>query len=172
MKNDGGGSDQARGPAVHAQVIERGDEGFRALYEQEYEPMLRVAILLVGREEPAQDAVHDAFAKVYERWAKIDRPGAYLRTCVVNRCRDVQRRRFLERRRAEQAAPPATFDLGARELLDALDKLPAKRRAALVLRYYGDLTDAEVAATLGVPEGTAKSLASRGLAELRRVVER
>ena len=97
--------------------------------------MLRLAILLVGRQEPAQDAVHDAFAKVYERWAKVDRHGAYLRTCVVNRCRDVQRRLRLERRRAAEARSTTPFDLEARELLERSRKLrsPATGRSGAAL---------------------------------------
>jgi len=67
-------------------------EGFEQLYADEYEPMLRIAYLLVDSNEAAEEAVHDAFAKVYERWDRLANPGGYLRTCVVNRCRDVQRR--------------------------------------------------------------------------------
>ena len=76
---------------------------------------------------------------------RIDDHGAYLRTCVVNRCRDLQRRRRLERSRTPD--PTSTYeDLGARELLDALAALPIKQRAAVVLRYYEGLSEAETAA--------------------------
>ena len=97
-------------------------------------------------------------------------PGAYLRTCVVNRCRDLQRRRRTERR---TPLPPAerSTELGADELADALAALPIKRRAAIVLRYYDGLSEARIAEVLGVPPGTVKSLLSRGLAELREVIE-
>ncbi len=151
------------------------DAGFEELYRREYDPMVRLAVLLVGRDGPAQEAVHDAFAKVYERWDKLDNPGGYLRTTVVNGCRDVQRRTRRERTRdaeTRESIESVSTELGALELVDALDKLPAKRRAALVLRFYADLSEAEIAETLGVPAGTVKSLVSRGLAELRKVVER
>lgn len=65
--------------------------GFERHYRSEYEGMVRLAVLLLRSREPAEEAVHDAFAKVYERWPKLTNPGGYLRTCVVNRCRDLGR---------------------------------------------------------------------------------
>ena len=159
-----------RGVAPVVKVDER-DTAFDELYEREYGAMLRLAVLLVDSREQAEEAVHDAFARVYGRWAKLDRPGAYLRTCVVNRCRDVQRRRRFERGRRSGKGEPSS-ELGADELLDALALLPPKRRAALVLRYYEDLSEADIAEALGVRPGTVKSLLSRGLDELREVIER
>ncbi len=144
--------------------------GFEQLYAEEYEPMLRIAFLLVDSTDLAEEVVHDAFAKVYERWDKVTGPGAYLRTCVVNRCRDLQRRRRTERRTALPPAEQST-ELGADELADALGALPIKRRAAIVLRYYDGLSEARIAEVLGVKAGTVKSLVSRGLAELREVIE-
>jgi RNA polymerase sigma-70 factor (sigma-E family) len=147
------------------------EAGFEALYEREYAPMIRVAFLLLDSQPAAEEAVHDAFAKVYERWRKVDDPGAYLRTCVVNRCRDLQRRRRLERERHPD--PGRGYDeLGARELLDALAALPMKQRAAVVLRFYEGRSEAEIAEALGVAPGTVKSMVSRALAQLREVVER
>jgi RNA polymerase sigma-70 factor (sigma-E family) len=145
-------------------------DGFDELYRREYEPMVRLAFLLTGSNELAEDAAHDAFAKVYERWSRLDRPGAYLRTCVVNRCRDLLRRRRVERERSPQ--PVANAHLQANEVVDALAKLPVRQRAALVLRYYEDLSEADIAEALGVRRGTVKSLVSRGLDQLREVIER
>ena len=148
------------------------DDGFEALYAREYEPMVRVAhLLLDDSAEAAQEATHDAFAKVYERWDRIDDHGAYLRSCVVNRCRDLQRRRRLERGRTPDRTATYT-ELGARELLDALAKLPLKQRAAVVLRYYEGLSEADIARALDMPVGTVKSTVSRALTELREAVER
>jgi RNA polymerase sigma-70 factor (sigma-E family) len=146
-------------------------DGFEELYRREYEAMRRLAFLLIDSDELGEEAVHDAFAKVYERWARLDRPGAYLRTCVVNRCRDLQRRRRVARERTPRPAP-ITTDLGADEVVDALAKLPMRQRAALVLRYYEDLPEADIAEALGVRPGTVKSLVSRGLDQLREVIER
>jgi RNA polymerase sigma-70 factor (sigma-E family) len=164
--------DPEAGPApVVAGTAEADHDGdFDALYRREYAPMLRLAYLLLGSNELAEEAVHDAFAKVFERWSRIDRPGAYLRTCVVNRCRDLQRRRRFERTSRDR--PPTEQDLGADEVLDALAALPHRQRAALVLRYYEDLSEAEIADALGVRPGTVKSLVSRGLDRLREVIER
>jgi RNA polymerase sigma factor (sigma-70 family) len=145
-------------------------DGFEALYRTEYVPMLRVAYLLLHSTELAEEAVHDAFAKVYERWSRTTNRGGYLRTCVVNRCRDLSRRRRIERR--HRLAPVDADELGARELLDALRRLPIKRRAAVVLRYYEGLTEHETAAVLGVPVGTVKSMVSRALDQLRTEVDR
>ena len=144
---------------------------FEDLYAAEYRPMVRLAFVLVGGEGPCEEVVQDAFARVYERWASLEKPGAYLRTCVVNGCRDVLRRRRLARWR--QAYPATAWtELGADHLGDALDRLPPKRRAAIVLRYYADLPEAEIAAALGVRPGTVKSLVHRGMAQLREVIER
>jgi RNA polymerase sigma-70 factor (sigma-E family) len=151
--------------------VDQREAAFEALYRQEYAAMVRVAFLLLDAQALAEEAVHDAFAKVYERWRKVDDHGAYLRRCVVNRCRDLQRRRRLERERHPE--PGRGYDeLGARELLDALAELPMRQRAAVVLRYYEGLSEADTAAALGVAPGTVKSSLSRALAQLREVVER
>ncbi|MFN8052509.1 MAG: SigE family RNA polymerase sigma factor [Acidimicrobiales bacterium] len=144
--------------------------GFDDLYQREFEPMLRLAYLLTGDRETAAEVTHDAFVVTYERWSRLDRPGGYLRTTVVNRCRDVgRRRRFRSSAPVPDAAAGDTADGGLVDaaLAAAVAALPAKRRAAVVLRYYLDLGEADIAATLGVRPGTVKSLLSRGLAELR-----
>jgi RNA polymerase sigma-70 factor (sigma-E family) len=141
---------------------------FEQLYQAEYEAMLRLAVLLVRSRELAEEAVHDAFAKVYERWSKLTNPGGYLRTCVVNRCRDLGRRRRLERGR--RVTNEQHSELESFELVDALARVPMDRRVALVLRFYDGLSEQETAAVLGVPVGTVKSRVSRGLAQLREEV--
>ena len=162
---------ETRGRSRASDDVGVADGEFEELYRREYEAMSRLAFLLLDSPEAAQEAAHDAFAKVYERWDRIDAPGAYLRTCVVNRCRDLQRRRRLERERRPD--PTATYaDLGARELLDALAKLPLRQRAAVVLRYYEGLSEADVAAVLGIPLGTVKTTVRRALTDLRETVER
>jgi RNA polymerase sigma-70 factor (sigma-E family) len=143
---------------------------FEAVFEREYAPMVRLAFLLLDSNEVAEEVVQDAFARLHERWDRVDNPGGYLRTSVVNRARDIQRRRQRERRLPVAAPEAAT--LGADHLLDALATLPSKRRAALVLRYYDDLSEAEIASVLGVRPGTVKSMLHRGLAQLREVIER
>ena len=145
---------------------------FDDVYRRESVPMVRLAVLLVGSQELAEEIVQDAFAQLFERWEGVERPGAYLRTCVVNGCRRAQRRRRQDDRAVAGLPGPVATGLGADHLADALAALPARRRAAVVLRYYEDLSEAEIADALGVRPGTVKSLLHRGLAQLRVVVER
>lgn len=141
------------------------------VYRREYEPMLRLAHLVTGSDEAAEDLVQEAFVRLWRHWDEADRPGAYLRTVVVNLCRGWQRRQILERR-PRPGAPAAVVDDGARELLDALGRLGARQRTALVLRFYADMSEAEVARALGCRPGTVKSLVHRGLRQLEEVIER
>ena len=147
-------------------------ESFDDVFRRESEAMVRVAFLMVRSAPQAEEIVQDAFTRLLERWDRVPHPGAYLRTCVVNGCKDAFRRRALERRRA--AAEPARepVDLEADYLADALATLPVKRRAAIVLRYYDGLSEAEIANVLRVRPGTVKSLVHRGLLQLREVIER
>ncbi len=143
--------------------------GFDEFYRAEYAPMVRLARGLVDTSESAEEIAQDAFAKVFERWDRLDAPGGYLHTAVVNGARSELRKREVRRRigLGQPRQVPAERDY----LVDALNQLPAKRRAALVLRFYAGLSEREIAETMGVRPGTVKSLVSRGLAELREVIE-
>ena len=118
----------------------------------------------------AEEVVQDAFEKTLRAWTRVRQPGAYLRQAVVNGCRSELRRRRVTRRvpqwREQPVASPET------PLLDALQALTPKRRIAVTLRYYADLPEAEIAELMGVRVGTVKSLVSRGLADLRKVIAR
>jgi RNA polymerase sigma factor (sigma-70 family) len=144
---------------------------FEDLFHAEYEPMVRVAFLMLGSRQEAEDVAQDAFAQVHLRWSRLTHPAGYLRRSVVNGCLDILRRRDLARR-ADRLRVVDTTDLGADEMSDALAALPERQRAALILRYHEDLRDHEIAAALGVRPGTAKSLVHRALARLREVIER
>jgi len=144
---------------------------FEDLYALEYRTMVRLAFVMLGRDGPAEEVVQDAFARVYERWGSLVVPGGYLRTCVVNGCRDVLRRQRMAIWKRPDPGP-LSAELDADHLSDALAALPPKRRAAVVLRYYCDLSEAEIAATLGVRPGTVKSMLHRSLLQLRGVIER
>jgi len=109
---------------------------FDDVYRRESVSMVRLAVLLVGCKDQAEEIVQDAFAQLFERWDRVDRPGAYLRTCVVNGCRRAHRRRSQDHKRDAAAIPSEPGALGADHLADALATLPARRRAAIVLRYY------------------------------------
>jgi len=160
------------GPAAALQAPEASVESFEQVYRREGLKMVRVAFLILGSQQRAEEIVHDAFAQLLERWGRVERPAAYLRTSVINGCRSANRRSALERRTAGIERAPSGVGLGFDELTDALAALPVKRRAALVLRYYGDHSEAEIASALGVRPGTVKSLLHRGLAQLREVIER
>ena len=147
------------------------DASLAALYRQEYAPMVRLAHLVTGFNEVAEDVVQDAFVRMYRNWDRADQPGAYLRTIVVNGCRTWHRRRRLERERLPQPRPPGV-DAEVHELLDALAHLGVRQRTALVLRFYLDMSEAEVAQVLGCRPGTVKSLVHRGLRQLEEVIER
>lgn len=144
---------------------------FADLYRERYAAMVRLAYLLTGSNAVAEELVQDAFVKVHRNWHRAHAPAAYLRTAVVNLCRSHHRRRFLERDRRPDAPPPAV-EVHVDELWDALATLRPRQRAALTLKFYEDLSEAEIASAIGVRPGTVKSLVSRGLEELRKVVER
>ncbi|MDE0654800.1 MAG: SigE family RNA polymerase sigma factor [bacterium] len=142
---------------------------FDEFYRAEYAPMVRLARGLVDTSESAEEIAQDAFAAVFERWGQLDAPGGYLRTAVVNGARSELRKREVRRRVGLGRPPQPTAERDY--LLDALDRLPVKRKTALVLRYYAGLSEREIAETMGVRPGTVKSMVSRGLAELREVIE-
>jgi len=157
-----------RGSATAGEVHQLAS--FDDLYRDEYGPMVRLARGLVDTQEIAEEIVQDAFARVYERWNRLDNPGGYLRTAVVNGARSELRKREVRRRigiRPFIPLQPEDRDY----LLDALDQLPPRQKTVLVLKFYADMTEKEIAQAIGVRPGTVKSATSRGLAELRKVVE-
>lgn len=164
---------EAVGPGafVDETAFEDRRRSFEEVFLAEYQPMVRLAVLLVDDLSVAEELVQDAFVRLHQRWRRVDRPGAYLRTSVVNGCRNELRRRKRERRARRTEMAVDSVELGADEMFDALAQLPAKRRAAIVLRYYGGLSEREIAETLSVRPGTVKSLLSRGLRELRRTID-
>lgn len=145
---------------------------FEDVFRRESLAMVRLAFLMVGSEPQAEEIVQDAFAKLLERWDTARDPAAYLRTSVINGCRSAHRRRAVERRAAAREPSLGHVGLGVDHLGDALSALPPKRRAAIVLRYYDGLSEAQIADVLRVRPGTVKSLVHRGLAQLREVIER
>ncbi|MFJ8386465.1 RNA polymerase sigma factor [Streptomyces sp. NPDC094438] len=152
------------------------------LYHAHRLKMVHLAIMLVDDRASAEDVVQDAFTALYRRHGdridEIDNALAYLRTAVVNASRSVLRRRRTARGYTpphEPDAPSAeervVLDEEHREVLAALGQLTARRREVLVLRYWSDLTEAEIAATLGISRGSVKSIASRALGSLEKILE-
>ena len=152
---------------------------FEQLFAEHHDHLVRLAGLLTGRDDQAQDIVAEVFARLLVRplGHDIDDPRAYLRRCVVNEYRSVGRRLA---RRAQLGArvdrppvSPAAFDDPITErdrILRALGRLPERQRAVLVLRFFEDLSEAETAKVLRVPAGTVKSTTSRGAAALRELL--
>ncbi len=131
--------------------------------------MLRMATLIVGSAAVAEEVVQDAFAVVSERWGTLERPGGYLRTTVVNGCAQILRRRATEDKANRRVAVVETTEIPTQllELKDALDRLSERQRVVVVLRYFVDVSDEEIAAILGVEPSTVRSLAHRAFAVLR-----
>ena len=154
------------------------DREVAALFYEHYDPMRRLAYVMIGDGDAAEEIVMEAFAKALSRWTSfrnVDWPPAYLRQMVVNACRSRMRRKAIENRvnsfvhhRDEQREK--TFDVEEHGLgLDvwaAVRSLPDRQRACVVLRYLEGLTEPEIAETLDCPLGTVKSQLSRGRARL------
>jgi RNA polymerase sigma-70 factor (sigma-E family) len=145
-------------------------DAFIVLYRAEYPGMVRLARALTGETDRAEDVVQDAFARLHGRIGHLENPGGYLRTTVVNLSRDHGRRRRREYRTHRLAAGPTSLPLDASELIDVLLSLSYRQRAVLVLRYWGDWSEAEIADALGCRPGTVKALASRGIDRLRKEI--
>jgi RNA polymerase sigma-70 factor (sigma-E family) len=149
-----------------------GDVEFRDFYAAQYARLCWLGLLLTGDQAEAEELAQEALVRTWWRWVvhRPDDPAAYARKVLVNRRRSLLRRagvesRFLARTRMDPVPPPG--DEQAMVLWQAVQGLPPRQRAVLVLRFHEDLTEAEVARLLGLPLGTVKSLAHRGLARLR-----
>ncbi|MEB8343804.1 RNA polymerase sigma factor [Streptomyces endophyticus] len=152
------------------------------LYHAHRLRMVRLAVLLVDDLATAEDVVQDAFTALYRRHGEhiteVDNALGYLRTAVVNTARTVLRRRRTARAwtpppagEAPSAEDSVVLDEAHREVLAALSRLTPRRREVLVLRYWADLSEAEIAATLGISKGAVKSNASRALDALEKILE-
>lgn len=153
------------------------DAELTALFLDYYDPMRRLAYVMMGDGQLAEEIVMEAFEKAMSKWrlfSKADHPGAYLRQMVVNGCRSKVRRKILERRVSEvfkrdekDAVVTGVEDHGVNLVIwEAVQKLPERQRVCVVLRYMEDLSEPEIADTLRIPLGTVKSQLSRGRKKL------
>ena len=149
------------------------------LYSDHAPGGLRLALLLTGDRELAEDLIQDAFVRIVGRFRHLRIRysfASYLNRTIVNLARDKGRRlqierRQLERERVAASASPAESDLGTRQhVVSALMTLPARQRAAMVLRYYQDLSEQQVADVLDLSLPATKSLISRGMESLRKII--
>jgi RNA polymerase sigma-70 factor (sigma-E family) len=154
-----------------------------ALYQIHAVGLIRLAVVMLGDRAAAEDVVQDAFAGLYRRWNHVsgkDRALGYVRVSVLNGCRTRLRARVRDERlaavspdtlAAESAEQAALVGEEHAAVLAALRRLPHRQREALVLRYYLDLSESEIAASMGIGRGTVKSTTSRALAALGRLLE-
>jgi RNA polymerase sigma-70 factor (sigma-E family) len=157
------------------------DDALVELYGAHYTGLVRLATFLLKENGPAEEIVQDAFVAMHASWRRLrdpERAEAYLRQAVVNRCRSALRRRKVVEKYAPKPLPDAPsaehgalIALDRAGVVDRLRALPTRQREVLVLRYYGQLSEAEIAATLGISQGAVKSHASRGMAALRTSLE-
>ena len=151
------------------------------LYAARRLSLIRMAVLLVDDMGTAEDVVHDAFTALYQHRDRLRDPAAalaYLRTTVVNNCRSVLRKRQTARRHLSLArledAEPADSELllaaDHQHVLAAVRQLPDRQREVLVLRYWAELSEAEIAQALGISRGAVKSNASRGMDRLETML--
>jgi RNA polymerase sigma factor (sigma-70 family) len=136
-------------------------EAFERFCRAEYGSVVRTAWLITGDREAAVDLAQEAFARAFERWASVaelDRPGAWTTRVVTNLALSWQRRRRREQRaatsQAERWKAPVDLDPSDLDLLRALSRLTPRQRTVIVLRYYADLSVADVASALGRRPGT------------------
>jgi RNA polymerase sigma factor (sigma-70 family) len=162
--DDIGAGARIHGPAP-ATAISGVTTSFVDLYRRQYESMVRLAYVLVDTQGEAEEVVQDAFAALLPRFSRVEHPEAYLRRCVLNGARQVLRRRRVARRQPAHAPEDAALTFN--HVVDAVRRLPHRQRAAVVLRYEMQLSDAEIAASLRMPIGTVKSTLHRAIARLR-----
>ena len=151
------------------------------LYTAHYRSLVRLAAFLTGDRDNAEEVVQDAYVKVHGSWRGLrepDKAEAYLRTAVVNLSRSrLRRRQVAAKHQPEPPGDVASAESSAmrtvqREaVLRALQQLPPRQREAVVLRYYGDLSEAQTAQAMGCSAGAVKSHTSRAMAALRPLLE-
>jgi RNA polymerase sigma factor (sigma-70 family) len=141
-----------------------------AMYRAEWLNLVRLSYLLTGRRAVAEEVVQDAFIAVSQAGSEIHDPLRYLRTTVVNRSRSWGRRQQVAK--AHEPLPPDPVLNEPDELWDVLCTLDPKRRAAIVLRYYGGMAHAEIAEILGCRPATVRTSIHRGLKQLRKEIDR
>src|SRR6202050_1384424 len=163
----------AAGPAA--------DQAMVRLYRRNFNGLVRLASVVLRDTATAEEVVQDAFINMHRGWHRLrdeENALAYLRQAVVNPARSVLRHRVIVERNAPKAMPdlPSAED-GAISMfertavIDALRDLPGRQREALILRYYADLSEAEIAAAMGISKGSVKSHTARGMTALRAALE-
>ncbi len=164
--------DPAAPPVVPATAAES-ERDVTELFRRHHLELVRLALLMVSDLATAEDIVQDAFEQLHRRWRSLRQPSSaleYARSAVLNGCRSVLRRRLVARRHEARIAGPERQDPDAAvaleqrsALIDAFRVLPRRQREVLALRYYLDMSVADVASTLGISAGAVRSTTSRAL---------
>jgi RNA polymerase sigma-70 factor (sigma-E family) len=151
------------------------------LYSMHYTALVRLAAMLVRDTPTAEEVVQDSFVAMHDGWERLrdtEKALAYMRQAVVNRSRSVLRHRMVVEKNQQKPPPDMpSAEHGALALVErsaviaALRDLPERQREAIVLRYYADLSEAEIAAAMKISRGAVKSHTSRGMAALRLALE-
>jgi RNA polymerase sigma-70 factor (sigma-E family) len=157
------------------------DSAVTELYSLHYHRLVRLAALLVRDVATAEDVVQDSFVAMHDGWQRLrdaESALAYLRQAVLNRSRSVLRHRAVVEKYPEKPSPDmpsaehgALVQLERSAVIATLRKLPGRQREAIVLRYYADFSEAEVAAAMGISCGAVKSHTARAMAALRADLE-
>jgi RNA polymerase sigma factor (sigma-70 family) len=155
-----------------------------ALYDAHAVTMIRIALIMLSDRAAAEDVVQDAFFGLYRRWGKLsDRANAvtYVRSAVLNGCRDALKRQARRDRRdrasalswqaAGSAETLALIGEDQRLILAAVRRLPGRQRETLLCRFYLEMSEEETARAMGVSRGTVKSATSRAIAALGRMLK-
>jgi RNA polymerase sigma-70 factor (sigma-E family) len=167
-------------PSATADMGWSADRAVIELFSVHYRPLVYLAVMLVRDTATAEEVVQDAFVAMHDGWDRLrdaDKALAYLRQAVVNRCRSVLRHRAVVDPNLQQAPglPSAEHDAPVlpeqNSVGPALRGLPERQREAIVLRYYADLSEEEIAAAMGISRGAVKSHTARGMATLRAALE-
>ena len=150
---------------------------FDDVYREQRPKLVRTAYLIVRSQHVAEELVQDGFLRLHQHFDTVEAPGGFLHTAVVRLCLTWLKRRDMEQDRVQRVGgPPVVTDdhapEDADELWAALANLDPERRAVLVLRFYEDLPYERIAEILECPVGTVRSRIHRGLADLRKEIER
>jgi RNA polymerase sigma-70 factor (sigma-E family) len=155
------------------------DQAVTALYQAHALGLIRLAVVMLGDRPAAEDVVQEAFCGLYRRWHALSDTGkalTYVRSSVINGCRSALRHRsrtpagLAGDLPVESAEAAALVSEEHQQVLTAIRRLPDRQREVLVLRFYLDLGEAEIAASMRVSRGTVKSTTSRALAALGRML--
>lgn len=144
---------------------------FDDFYARAWPMAFKFASILVQDSSVGEELAQEALTKMYPTWGRYERPEAYLRTVIANGSKNWHRHNQVVRTKLPLLAGPGHHDPVADELADAIAALPYRQRAVLVMRYYADMTEAEMAEALECRPGTVKSLASRALAALAKEID-